>query len=372
MTKVRAPPCVIPVSHAKNFPPAPSLASVPRFCCNMPANMPGTDSTILQTFLNANGAAVSGDRLARELGISRVSVWSRLERLRKAGFRFTASTRVGYRMTKVPQQLHPALLAAHLRNAGVTAPLHCFDSIDSTNSEAERLLAAPGATTPLIVAAAAQTAGRGRMGRVWHSRKTGNAYLSLAFRPLLAPERMQAFTLAMGLRLCDFLATRFAVPLQIKWPNDLLCEGRKIAGILTEARVDADHVRDLVFGLGLNINSGMEDFPPELRDTAGSLALAAQKPLDVNGTAAEVIAALLHAYDTFLVEGRGDTFEELWRRYDFLAGKTVSVSILGRVVSGVVSGLDASGALLLRDAAGTVHSLNAGEVSLLKKRKSES
>lgn len=329
--------------------------------------MPQIDRTILETFLVAGDEPVSGDRIARELGVSRVSVWSRLERLRKEGFVFEASTRVGYRMTRVPGQLHPALLAAqvHLLTER-EIPLLGMESVDSTNTEAERQLA-QGMVPPFVVAAAEQTAGRGRLGRVWQSERVGNAYLSLVFRPLLAPERMQMFTLVMGVRLGHFLAERFGVKMQVKWPNDLLCNGRKLAGILTEARVDADHVRDLVFGLGINLNAEEKDFAPELRTTASSLALATGERLDVNQTAAEIIAHLLASYDRFVAEGKGADFAGLWARYDFLCGKKVTVSMLGKELTGTVAGLDEGGALLLRDSKGNTHALNAGEVTLKKR-----
>ncbi|MDR2982536.1 MAG: biotin--[acetyl-CoA-carboxylase] ligase [Puniceicoccales bacterium] len=325
------------------------------------------ESTILKTFLQAGGEPVSGDRIAKALGVSRVSVWSRLERLRKEGFEFEATTRVGYRLTGLPKKLHPALLDAYLRLAGVSAELHCFAEIDSTNSEAERRLSA-GETPPLVIAASQQSAGRGRLGRVWQSGDSGNIYVSFAFRPFLTPERMQSFTLAMGLRLCDFLATRHKLDMKIKWPNDLMCEGRKMAGMLTEARVDADHVRDLVYGLGLNVNSSPLDLPTELRKTAGSLAHALGHTLDINQTAAEIITTALSAYEDFIQTGRGDDFPKLWKKYDILAEKEVTVSCFGRLVTGVVKGIDSSGALLLRDNDnGKVHSFNAGEVTIVKK-----
>ncbi len=329
--------------------------------------MPEIDRTILEAFLVAGDTPVSGDKIARELGLSRVSVWGRLERLRREGFVFEASTRVGYRMTRVPERLHAALVAARVRLlSGRELPLLGLEAVDSTNSEAERQLAA-GREPPFGVLAAVQTAGRGRLGRVWHSKDNGNLYLSLAFRPLLAPERMQMFTLVMGVRLGHFLAERFGLKMQVKWPNDLLCDGRKLAGILTEARIDADHVRDLVFGIGINLNAREKDFPPELRATAGSLALAVGKPLDPHRTAAEIIAHLLASYEKFVAEGKGADFAELWTRYDFLCGKKVTVSMLGKELAGTVAGLDESGALLLRDSKGNTHALNAGEVTLKKK-----
>ncbi|MDR2863585.1 MAG: biotin--[acetyl-CoA-carboxylase] ligase [Puniceicoccales bacterium] len=318
---------------------------------------------ILDTFLDAGDKPVSGDKLARVLGVSRVSVWARLGQLRREGFAFDAAPRVGYRLVKWPALPHAALLNTRLRRLGVTAPAHCLDHVDSTNSEAERRLGA-GEAPPFVVIASEQTSGRGRLGRVWDSRPGGNLYMSFAFRPGIQPERMPSVTLAVGLRLCARLATRYSIPVQIKWPNDLMCEGRKIAGILTEARIDADHVRDLVVGIGLNVNGHIEDFPPELRDIAGSLSTALGAPLDINEVAADCVATVLGACEHFFENGLGDDFHDLWRAHDFLAEKTVTAHGAGAQITGVAEGVDVRGALRVRDAAGYVHLLNAGEVTL--------
>ncbi|MDR2845203.1 MAG: biotin--[acetyl-CoA-carboxylase] ligase [Puniceicoccales bacterium] len=322
-----------------------------------------TTRIILETFLEAGDKRVSGDKLARALGVSRVSVWTRLEQLRSQGFVFEAAPRVGYRLAGLPEVPHAALLQTYLQRMGVTAPVHCLDSVDSTNNEAERRLGA-GDATPFVVVASEQTAGRGRMGRPWDSRRTGNLYMSFAFRPQIAPENMQTITLDIGLRLCARLAQKHGLPIQIKWPNDLMCGGRKIAGILTEARIDADHVRDIVFGIGLNVNGRLADFPPELRGTAGSLAHALGSPLDISAVAADCIGAVLDACARFIAHGRTEDFNALWQQHDFLAGKTVTARGAGKEATGAVAGLDARGALLVRTADGTVLALNAGEVTL--------
>ncbi|MDR1817428.1 MAG: biotin--[acetyl-CoA-carboxylase] ligase [Puniceicoccales bacterium] len=323
---------------------------------------------ILETFLAAGGAAVSGDKLARSLGVSRVAVWGRLERLRAEGFVFEAAPRVGYRLVATPPVLHGDLLAALLAEAGTPpATLRCPASVDSTNDAVERLLTA-GEPAPVVVATGEQTAGRGRHGRPWLGTVAGNVCISFGFRPALPPERMRAVTLAVGLRLCERLRGRFGAPLQIKWPNDLQWRGRKVAGILTEARVDADRIRDVVVGVGLNVRSRCADFPSELRDTVATLAEAAagSAPPDVNLAAAECAAAVLTAFADYEREGLGADFGERWARLDALAGRRVaSRSITGGVgVSGIAEGVDADGALRVRDAAGAVHALDSGEVTL--------
>lgn len=326
--------------------------------------MSDLESSILKAFLLAGGDPVSGDRLAKELGVSRVSIWQRLERLRDEGFVFDAAPRKGYRLRHTPPGLHAALLDAHLRLLKVRARVDFLPETDSTNSEAERRLAA-GEETPFVVVAGRQTSGRGRLGRVWHSAHPENLYVSFAFRPFLTPDRMQTFTLMMGLSVCRRLAIRHALPgIRLKWPNDLVCDGRKIAGMLTEARMDSDQVRDLVFGIGLNVNGDPSALPHEVRETAGSLSRVCGERLDLHAEAADLIAGVLDAYEEFeAARGCADP-RPLFSTYDSLRGRAVTVGLRGEPISGVAEGVDERGALLLRLADGTLTAVNAGEVTL--------
>lgn len=326
--------------------------------------MAEVESTILKAFLEAGGEPVSGDRLAKSLGVSRVSVWQRLEKLREAGFTFEASPRKGYRLTGAPAALHGALLDAHLRLLKVRHTVTFMPTVDSTNSEAERRLAA-GQEAPFAVLAGAQTAGRGRLGRKWSSAHPENLYMSFAFRPFLPPERLASFTLVAGLRVCERLSRADGLEdLRLKWPNDLVCRGRKVAGMLTESRMDADQVRDLVFGLGLNVNGDPAGLPEELRATAGSLAHAAGRALDLHRTAAGVIAGVFDDCENYFENPRECDPRALFDRFDALRDREVTVTLRSDPLTGVASGVDATGALLLRRPDGSFHRVNAGEVTL--------
>ena len=328
--------------------------------------MADLDSSILLAVLEADGDPVSGDRLAKELGVSRVAIWSRLERLRASGYVFAASTRKGYALRSVPRHLEPALLDAHLRLLKVSPKVEFLAEVDSTNSEAERRLAV-GQEAPFAVLARTQKAGRGRLGRKWHSAPSGNLYLSLAFRPFIPPERLKPFTLWMGLALCAHVEKSLGLKLGLKWPNDLQSpDGRKVAGMLTEARLDADSVRELVFGVGLNLTGASKDFPADLRATAGSLEAALGSPLDLNREAAGVIAALFRAWEQFEEGTWSRSFRKLWSHHDVLAGKSVRVGLRGDPVAGVVDGIDDEGSLILRTGGGRRAIVSSGEVTLRK------
>ncbi len=320
---------------------------------------------ILRELLEHEASFVSGSTLAAKLGVSRVAVWQHMEKLRRQGFVFQAVRSRGYKLIGRPATLNAALVAAPLAGRTRSSSIVLLDEVDSTNDEAARLLAS-GRPAPFVVLARRQTSGRGRLGRAWHSANNGNLYTSFAFRPRLAPERMQTFTLWMGVNVCELVANFCNARPGLKWPNDLLFDGRKAGGMLTEARVDADQIRDLVFGLGLNVNSPSDAWPGELARRAISLSEHVQRPLDLNRFAAALIGRVLLAYTAFVEGEHLKTFADLWHRFDLLRGQPVALLEGGRRHHGIVTGLDDEGALLLRDEAGRPQRFRAGEVTLEK------
>ena len=327
--------------------------------------MPTAEHVILRELMAHDSGWVSGAKLAPKLGISRVAVWQHMEKLRAAGFEFEAQRARGYRLGRKPDTLHAALIEVQLKVVPKHFSLVLLDEIDSTNDEAARQLAA-GRPVPFVVMARRQTRGRGRFGRTWHSDSKANLYASFAFRPRVAPDRMQTFTLWMGLNICELLARFIGIPPGIKWPNDILFDGRKAGGMLTEARVDADQIRDLIFGLGLNVNSPVGALPPELARRAIALSEVAGGPVDLNRLAAAVIGRVHLAYQKFADGEHLKTFADLWHHYDLLRNKSITLLEGGRRHRGTVTGLDDEGALLLRDEHGHTQRFRAGEVTLEK------
>lgn len=319
------------------------------------------DPRILLPFLETPGAYVSGEKLARMAGVSRVSVWNRMNKLEEDGFRFEAVRNRGYRMVAEPATFHPLLMEAYARLKDLELPLSVHNSIDSTSSEIERLLIS-GKVPPFAVVASEQTRGRGRMGRPWESQPAGNAYLSLAFRPNLQLDRMQCFTLWMGVNLVHLLRHLTGLPLQIKWPNDVLCKGRKLAGMLTEARIDNDHLKDLIFGLGVNINAG--HFEGDLGRKATSIYLEDGRIQSVHRYAAEILATLLKAYRQIETENISESLKKQWDELDCLRDQPVSLDNGFQNLTGIARGIDEQGALLLEEDSGETTRVLAGDVSL--------
>ncbi len=324
-----------------------------------------TETLILRELLAAEPGWVSGGAIASKLGVSRVSIWHQMEKLRAQGFGFEALPARGYRLSRRPRMLHAGLVEAQLKIRRKGFTFLVLDEVDSTNDECVRQLAA-GRAAPFAVLAQKQTRGRGRFGRVWHSEANGNLYSSFAFRPLISPERMQTFTLWMGVTICELVSRFVPVKPGIKWPNDIVFDGRKAGGMLTEARVDADQIRDLVFGLGLNVNSPASDWPSDLARRAVSLSELAGEPVDLNHLTAALIGRVVLAYERFLEGEHVDQFAELWNKYDVLRGREIALAEGGRRRHGKVLGVDDVGSLLLRDDHGRTRGFRAGEVTVEK------
>lgn len=241
-------------------------------------------------------------------------------------------------------------------------PIFHYAQIDSTNSEAERLLAT-GELPPFVVIADEQTRGRGRCGRCWRSHCHGNLYASFAFRASCSVAELHLFTLWMGVRLCDFFNTQLQTSLKVKWPNDLFYAGRKVAGMLTETRLEGDRLSSLIFGLGLNVNDDPSVAAPELAGSASYLAEAVGRSLPFESLTASVIDAVAQSYTAFREVGYKKLFWTLWARYDALKGKAIAVNhSSGQQLFGTVEGLSEEGALRLRDTEGRIVTMHAGDV----------
>ena len=321
---------------------------------------------ILKALLDAPDDFVSGSLLAKQLGVSRPAIHGKLEKLREKGFEFEAIRNKGYRLTQEPEVLHPALIRYYLEDAATELDVLYFPVIDSTNSEAERQITY-ARKSPFAIASSCQTKGRGRLGREWYSASADNLYLSVLFEPNIPPQQLQHFTLWTGIYICRALQSFTPkAKLQIKWPNDLHCDGRKFAGMLTEAKMDSDSMRSIIFGICINLNSNPSKFPKELRTIANSLYAIHGEEVPINKVAARVLQAINNAYEACIHNKTTETLPEAWTPLSSLNGKPVTALQGDQAISGIASGIDASGALLLTQPDGSTIPVRAGDVTLKK------
>jgi BirA family biotin operon repressor/biotin-[acetyl-CoA-carboxylase] ligase len=243
-------------------------------------------------------------------------------------------------------------------SGGASRPIIVAASTMSTNDDA-KVAASTGAPDGSAFLAEAQTAGRGRGGHTWHSPPAQNLYLSLVVRPRVPAASLAPITLAVGVAVADVLAARVGerAIVAVKWPNDVLAGGRKLAGVLVEGQLRGGEVSSLVVGLGVNVHT--TDFPPELAERATSLAIlgVADRERGRSALAAELIVAIDAAVRRF-EEQRLAGFASAFARRDALFGQTVDVA----GVRGVAVGIDAEGRLLVRGACGEITAVVSGEV----------
>jgi BirA family biotin operon repressor/biotin-[acetyl-CoA-carboxylase] ligase len=324
------------------------------------------DYEVLRSLLTAGDEFVSGSELAEKVGLSRPAVWGKIKKLEESGFEIEAVRNRGYRLTAQPEVLHPTLLQIAAEDGGLEMPCLYYPVLDSTNNEAERQIA-NGRPGPFAILSSCQTKGRGRLGREWFSGSADNLYLTVTYEPRLPPQKFQHFTLWCGIQLCHALRGELPeAPLQIKWPNDLHCEGRKFAGMLTEAKLDADGLKVLFFGLGLNANSNPNNFPGELRKTATSLQAISGKTLPLNTIAILALTAIEQAYKICLecLDADSESLKAAWAPLDCLQDREVTSEQNGAVLKGIARGIDSSGALLLETTNGKQMPVRAGDVTL--------
>jgi len=323
-----------------------------------------SEELVLAFLAEAGDAYVSGEAISDKLGLTRAAVWKHVEALRGQGYRIEALPARGYRLAEVPDRLGPLELRPLLNTHDVGRELHWFAELPSTSDRAKEL-AEEGGDHGEVVIAEAQTAGRGRRGRSWASPPGRNLAFSVLLRPDLPPARAPELTLVASIAICDALR-QAGVDAGIKWPNDVLAGGRKIAGILTELAAEPDRVHWVVLGIGVNVNARAEDFPEELRGEATSILLERGEP----APRALFLAACLTALEEWLDRHAEEGFAAIraaWRERSVTLGREVSVQADGREVAGIAIDLDEDGALLVRDRSG-VQRILAGDVTLLRPR----
>jgi BirA family biotin operon repressor/biotin-[acetyl-CoA-carboxylase] ligase len=241
---------------------------------------------------------------------------------------------------------------------------HYFEEINSTNSHARRL-AETGAAEGEVVIAERQFEGRGRLGRSWESPPYCNLYFSLLLRPTLAPAHAPQITLMAAVALADTVAEFVAEPPAIKWPNDILLQGKKLAGILTESSCDAKRIEFVILGIGVNLNFPRERMPETIRDRATSLMEVAGNSFSRELVLRRLIQDLDRCYGT-LEDFGFDAIAPRWQARFGLKGKTVRVEMGGDVLIGQAVGIDRDGALLVEDDRGERQRVVAGDVTAIE------
>ncbi len=304
---------------------------------------------------------VSGQKIARELNVTRSSVWNWIEKLRALGCEIEGVQTTGYRLKKLPDLLVPQLIRRELSSSSFGKTIHHFLEMESTNDYAMDL-AMQGSPEGTLVLAEEQKAGRGRLGRVWHSEPLKGIYSSVILRPSLPPAKAPLLTLAAALAVHEAVSRLASnIAFDIRWPNDLLAGGKKFCGILAEMNSEMSRIRFVVLGIGINVNHG--SFPPDIAPLATSLKMETGKAW----SRIELIGHILRRLE-FLVrqserDGGSGVIERWSRVSSYACNKKVTVQDDGTELQGVTDGLDENGFLKLRGADGQSKTIYSGTVT---------
>lgn len=326
---------------------------------------PGSEELVLAFLAEAGDEFVSGEAISDKLGLSRAAVWKHVNALRSQGYRIEAVPARGYRLLEIPDRLGELEVRPLLNTHDVGQALHWYEEVGSTNDVAKEL-ADEGALHGEVVIAERQSAGRGRRGRSWSSPPRKNLYLSVVLRPDLPPARAPEVTLLAAVAVCQAVRRAGVASAAIKWPNDVLASGRKLAGVLTEMAAEVERVQWLVVGIGVNVNAAAGDFPDELRELATSLLIERGDPVPRALFAAALLTALEEWLDRHAAEGFAPV-RAAWREMSDTLGREVRVRVGSADLVGLAEDVDETGALLVRTASG-LERVVAGDVEMLRGR----
>lgn len=305
---------------------------------------------------------LSGEEISRQLTVSRTAIWKHMQTLKQAGYEIEAHPRRGYRLKNVPDLLLPDEIRDTLQTKMLgQGKIYYFSEIDSTNNEAKKQ-ANLGCLEGSIVLSEAQNSGRGRLSRGWFSPANKGIWLSVVLRPPFNPYDAPKCTLLAAVAVTKAIRRITQVECGIKWPNDILYQGKKIVGILTEMSAEIDAINHVVIGMGINVNIGEHEFPNELIDIATSLSIATGRDIPRLLLLNAVLVELEEAYEKVIQRGFSEMLEE-WRELSVTLGQNVSVVGSGRNFSGMAVDIDHDGGLLVQTDE-CLEKVIAGDVSI--------
>lgn len=316
---------------------------------------------ILNVLKEKQGQYVSGENLAKLSGLTRAGIWKQINHLREIGYIITSSPRKGYKLEYITNALHPFEIKDNLDTLKFGKTIYFKEEVGSTNNWAKQL-AAQGAAEGTVAITERQTEGRGRLGRTWASAEGKGLWFSLVLRPQVSAAALAGITIMTAVSMSKAIYQTTGIQVDVKWPNDLLFQGKKLTGILAEMNGEMDRVNYLIIGIGLNVNHLISDFPEELQERATSLRIIGNREFDRKLILKEFLAIFESDYHRLTV-GESQEIIHYARKHSATLGRQVTVSQgFGQTVSGKAVELDLDGSLWLEREDGKREKIYSGEV----------
>ncbi|HZH94193.1 MAG TPA: biotin--[acetyl-CoA-carboxylase] ligase [Tissierellaceae bacterium] len=305
---------------------------------------------------------LSGEKLSEEFGLSRTAIWKHVKALKADGYQIESVTRKGYKLVSSPDIVNYDEIKEILHTKIIGGKMIHFNSLESTNKTAKEVAVVNDEGT--VVVAEQQTKGKGRLGREWISPNRKGLYFSVILKPDTDPTKVAKLTL-LGAASVNRGLLDLGIQSLIKWPNDIVINGKKVAGILTEMSCELGTINHIIIGIGINVNQSKEEIPYDLRDRATSLLMESGKAINRKELFAAILNRLDQFYMEFLQDENMDGVLEICRENSAVIGKDVLVIQGGNSRKGHVVGINHSGELQVRFDTG-LETVFSGEVSIRK------
>ncbi|WP_442594492.1 biotin--[acetyl-CoA-carboxylase] ligase [Neobacillus sp. D3-1R] len=317
---------------------------------------------LLDAFSEKENQYLSGQTLADVIGCSRTAVWKHIEELRKEGFELEAIRNKGYRIMKTPEKITADEIRLGLKTNFLGHTIQYEESVESTQKIAQRL-AYENAPEGTIVVAEEQLSGRGRMDRKWYSPKYTGVWMSIILRPNIPLAKAPQLTLIAAVAVVQSIEELTGLSPEIKWPNDILINGKKMTGILTELQAEADRINSVIMGIGINVNQQIKDFPSEIQEIATSIAIEKGSKISRAAIIRSVLFHLEKLYQLYLDKGFYP-IKLLWEGYAISIGKNIKARTLTNIIEGKALGITDDGVLRIEDKEGNIHHVYSADIEI--------
>jgi len=321
---------------------------------------------ILSTLINAKGEPVSGQKLADELQISRTMIWKHLKSIEEDGYVIEAIKKKGYVLQSIPDLVTPEQIIPKLQTKQLGKNIDYYTTCSSTQIIAVDK-ARQGAPHGTIIISEEQTAGKGRLDRSWNSTANNGIWMSVIIRPAISPEFAAQFTLVSAVAITQAIQDITNLTPQIKWPNDILINGKKVTGILTELQAEMDIVHSIIIGIGVNVNHDLSAFDESIQTIATSLKMENGVQVDRSLLVAKILY-YLEKYGDLYVEKGFEPIKILWESHNCTIGKRIRATMLRETLEGVAIGITNDGVLELKLDSGEIRGIYSADIQLLGKR----
>ena len=306
---------------------------------------------------------ISGEELSRRLGVSRTAIWKSINQLKEIGYKITSQTNKGYLLIESPDALSEQEIRPLLTGDIVGSNIAYFESLESTNTYAKKL-AEQTFQEGLVIIAEEQTAGRGRMGRSWISPKGKGIWMSILLKPDVRPRDASKLTLVAATAVCRGIESCCGLKPLIKWPNDIVMEGRKLCGILTEMGAEMDDIEYVVVGIGINANLEEADFDEAVRPIATSLRLLQGENILRKKLVAAILNEFNQLYHPFRSSGSIGHMLEEYKGKSAVIGNTVRILGKNQDITAKAVDINPEGHLIIETSDGNQVTVNSGEISV--------